>query len=46
MPSFMFCSQFERFTYFDGLITCTTGEEILLSDQKRLIEQAKFTYAP
>ena len=24
MPSFMFCSQFEQFTYFDGLITCPT----------------------
>ena len=46
MPSFMFCSQFERFTYFDGLITCTTGEEILPSDQKRLIQQTKFTYVP
>ena len=23
MPSFMFCSQFKRFTDFDGLITCT-----------------------
>ena len=23
-----------------------TGEEILLSDQRRVIEQAKFTYSP
>ena len=25
---------------------CLTGEEILPSDQSRLIEQAKFTYSP
>ena len=25
---------------------CLTGEEILSSDQRRIIEQAKFTYSP